>query len=180
MSGQGPCESDYEPSGESILDEFLRSPMVSDFFSSYGLEMPDPSMLYEQLNSLTAPSPCAHTVDNCMWKEQAQPLIDHANDQIAEIERFYQENNVEEMLEEYLGANGFDYSMIYMEPEELDMLKSEIGNIQDFVDKEHQCIMPTEVAGAMDWALDQLDMCGSGATSFIIGASTLLVASIAF
>ena len=94
----------------------------------YGLEMPDPSMLYEQLNSLTAPTPCAHVVDNCMWKEQAQPLIDHANDQMAEIERFYEENNVEAMLEEYLGANGFDYSMIYMEPEEREMIKSELAN----------------------------------------------------
>jgi hypothetical protein len=105
-------------------------------------------------------------------------MIDQANNQVAEIERFYEENNVEEMLQEYMGE--YDYEMLYFNDEEMNMMKNEIATVQEWVDSQPQCMMPQEVAGAMDWALDQLDMCNSSATTFLIGASTLLVASIAF
>ena len=66
--------------------------------------MPDLNMLYEQLDQLRAPSPCAHVVENCMWKEQAIPLLENAYDQIEAIEIFKEENN--EMLVQYLGKYG--------------------------------------------------------------------------
>jgi len=48
-------------------------------FANYGLEMPNTAMIYEQMNNLRGP-PCAHMIENCLWKEQAQPMIDMAND----------------------------------------------------------------------------------------------------
>jgi hypothetical protein len=39
---QDACQSDFEAvdGGDSMLNDFLNSPMVSSFFMSYGLEMP--------------------------------------------------------------------------------------------------------------------------------------------
>jgi hypothetical protein len=51
--------------------------------------MPQPALIYEQLNNLKSPYPCAHVVDNCLWKEQAQPILDMANEELAQVERFY-------------------------------------------------------------------------------------------
>jgi hypothetical protein len=41
--------------------------------------------------------------------------------------------------------------------------------------------MPLEVSGAIDWAMDQLEMpCSSNATTYIMSATALLSASILF
>jgi hypothetical protein len=62
-----------------MFTDFLEGPHVSNFLANYGLEMPNTAMIYEQMNNLRGP-PCAHMIENCLWKEQAQPMIDMAND----------------------------------------------------------------------------------------------------
>lgn len=62
--------------------------------------------------------------------------------------------------------------------EDVEIMKDELAQAQNFVDTQKECIAPAEVYGAIDWAMDQLDIDCSNATTFVMGASTLLATSI--
>ena len=145
-------------------------------------------MMYERLSSLSGP-PCAHMIDNCLWKEAAQPVLDMANDNLSQMERFLEENDVEEMfrsrVEEWnLEQYDMDFEMIEemlaSKDENLQITRDELNMVQNWVNEQKECIAPTEIYGAIDWAMDQLDIDCSNATTVVMGASTLFVASFAF
>lgn len=71
-------------------------------------------------------------------------------------------------------------NLLAAKDEELQIARTDLESVQNWINEQKECIAPTEVYGAIDWAMDQLEIDCSNATTVVMGASTLLVASFAF
>ena len=134
--------------------------------------------MMSRLEDLEAP-PCVSQQNNCVWKDLAQPILDGANENLAALEAFFNENDYEDAFRT-INDNLDNYGVtIDIYPEDLLILRNQLVKVERFVENAESCVVPTSVFGAVDWALEQLDMSACNASTLLIG-SALYVSALAF